>query len=718
MQRSTGVILAVTLSLVIPASIFASDNRDANTSRRLTIDRLLQIKHPSNPLWSPDGRHIAYVWDEGGIANLYVIAVAANSTPRRLTSLKEGQIAGAFWSKDGTALFYPQNGRLWRVAIEGGNAQAVSPENLKGGNFSLSPSGTAIAFVSTAQPGGADLYVITPSGTGPKIIAHDPVSIGGLVWSPDDQHIAFTAGSKTIIHDQTPAYSGAKIIYTITERTDGQLKVAPITGDSAVLIDAPPGYGGLRWVDDAHLVLDRQSSDFKKRTIFVAGISDGKSRVVHQDTDSKFWSMPYDVGSAPQPSPDGKWIAYVSDADGWDHLYVMPSSGGEPIKITEGNFEAWRPEWSHDSTKLAFDANSPGHPGDRQLFIANLNSDPAHASLACLTTGKGTNVAPHWSPDDRSLLYQHTDPQNSADVFVIAASPNARPVRLTESMPAGLDHSAFVEPKFVQYPGADGQMVPGWLFVPKNFNSSKKYPVIVWIHGDGINQNYDGWHVQRNYAVYYSFHQYLLQQGYIVFAPDYRGSIGYGRAWRQGVYMDVGGKDAKDAWMSANYLKTLPYIDANRIGVWGLSYGGFFTLIAVTDQPTLFRAAVDVAGVADYAMYYEDPYHGAWTASRIGTPEEHPEVYRNASPVSHIDRLQRPLLILHGTADVNVPYLHSVLLIDEALKHNKGDLIQFMMYPGEFHYFDREHVLRDAWTRVDEFFGKNLNPPDRNSPEW
>ena len=155
-----------------------------------------------------------------------------------------------------------------------------------------------------------------------------------------------------------------------------------------------------------------------------------------------------------------------------------------------------------------------------------------------------------------------------------------------------------------------------------------------WVHGDGINQNYDGWHVQRNYAVYYSYHQYLLQQGYVVFAPDYRGSIGYGRDWRNGVYMDVGGNDAKDAWMGANYLKTLPYVDGDRIGIWGLSYGGFFTLIAVTDQPTLFRAAVDVAGVADYVMYYHDPYNNDWTEGRMGTPAENPKVYAKASPIS------------------------------------------------------------------------------------
>src|SRR4029453_9611749 len=157
------------------------------------------------------------------------------------------------------------------------------------------------------------------------------------------------------------------------------------------------------------------------------------------------------------------------------------------------------------------------------------------------------------------------------------------------------------------------------------------------IHGDGTNQSYDGWHVQRNYAVYYSFHQYLLQKGYVVIAPDYRGSIGYGRAWRQGVYMDVGGKDAQDAWMSANYLKSLPYVDGERMGVWGLSYGGLFQLISLRALPTPL------------------PSRGGGPASRIGTPDHNPDVYRKASPLSNVDKLARPLLILHGTADVNVP---------------------------------------------------------------
>ena len=554
---------------------------------------------------------------------------------------------------------------------------------------------------------GTDLIVRALADGKETRVAHDDQSMGGASWSPDGLHLAFSAGAEAIRHEQTPAYSGAKIIYTITERTPSQTFVVAAGRGKPVAIGTPGG-GGLRWLDAKHVVFDRTSADFKKRTNYVADIATGTTRVAREDIDDKFWSITGDAGAGALPSPDGKWIAVVSDRDGWDHIYVMPAGGGEGVQITKGKFEAWRPAWSPDSTRIAFDANEPERPGVRHLGVATIGSDPAHATIAMITSGRGTNVSPAWSPDGSRLVYQHTDPQNSADLFVIEAKAGAKPMRLSSSMPASVDHAMLVEPEFVHYPGPDGQSVPGWLYVPKGLDKSKKHPAIVWIHGDGVNQNYDGWHVQRNYAVYSSVHQFFLQQGYVVFMPDYRGSIGYGKAWRQGVYMDVGGKDAKDAWMSANYLKTLGYVDMERVGVWGLSYGGFFTLIAVTDQPTLFRAAVDVAGVADYAMYYEDPYHGGWTASRIGTPEQNPEVYKNASPLSHVDRLERPLLILHGTADVNVPYLHSVRLVDELLAKGKGGLVSFMVYPGEFHYFTRAQVLRDAWNRVDRFFGQHL----------
>jgi dipeptidyl aminopeptidase/acylaminoacyl peptidase len=685
-------------------------------AHRLTIEQLIEIKHPSNPVWSPDGRHVAFVWDRGGVGNLYLASADGHGQPVPLTSFPEGQIPDAFWSHNSQTLYFPHAGDLWQVGVAGGQPRPAW--NTPGSEADIVPSldGTRVAFVRSTPAAadgsqhGSDLVTRSLVDGAESPVAHDDVSIRGVVWSPDSSALAYTGGSKIIHHDESPSYSGAKLIYRVSEYVPGQVYAVRVAGRKPVAISTPGEYGGLAWVDATHLVFDRQSNDFKKYAIYVADAANGSAHAIHEVTEEKFWSIPDwgEAGAQPWPSPDGRWIAFLSDQDGWDHLYVMPTTGGEAVQITKGHFEAWRPSWSHDSTRIAFDANEPEHLGDRRVGIARIGSDPAHATITYITPGPGTNIEPHWSSDDNHIVYQHTDTQNSADLFAISTSNGAKPIRLTDSMPSDMDRSQFVEPQFVRFPGADGQMVPGWLFVPKNLDRAKKHPVIIWIHGDGVNQNYNGWHVQRNYAVYYSFHQYLLQKGYIVFAPDYRGSIGYGRDWRNGVYMDVGGKDAKDAWMAANYLKTLPYVDSDRLGVWGLSYGGFFTLIAMTDQPKLFRAGVDVAGVVDYAMYYSDPYHGDWTASRIGTPEQNPQVYANASPISHIDRLERPLLVLHGTADVNVPFLESVWLMDEALKKGKGDLLSFMIYPGEFHYFTRIHVLRDAWHRVDDFFDANL----------
>ena len=709
MKRALALILGSALAVTIEAAPPARSQ-----TAQLTIEKLIDIKHPTNPVWSPDGRRIAFVWDRAGISNLYIADAASHDAqPAALTHFSSGQLTSLFWSHDSAVLYFPREGDLWQVPSNGGEARPAWTTPEAEMDFVSSPDGKQIAFVRFAGPhSGNDLWIRSLTTGAETHLAHDPNGIGGISWSPDSARLAYSAGSKAIHHDEAPDYSGAKIIYAVTERVPGQLFVISASGGTATSLKVPAGFEAPRWLDATHLVFDRQSADFKKRTVFLADVPTGTSHALHEDVAEQFWSIPGNSGAGPQPSPDGRWIAFLSDRDGWDHLYVMPASGGEAVQITKGRFEAWRPAWSHDSKKIAFDANEPDQPGDRRLGVADISNGPAHAAVTYLTEGKGTNIAPVWSPDDRRLVYQHTDPQNSADLFVVDATAGAKPTRLSDSMPSGVDRASLVEPEFVHFPGPDGQQVPGWLFVPKNLDRNKKHAAIIWIHGDGINQNYDGWHVQRNYAVYYSFHQYLLQQGYVVFAPDYRGSIGYGRAWRNGVYMDVGGKDAKDAWMSANYLKTLPYVDPARIGVWGLSYGGFFTLIAVTDQPTLFRAAVDVAGVVDYAMYYTDPYHGSWTQSRIGTPEQNPRVYAQASPISHIDRLARPLLVLHGTADVNVPYLESVRLMDAIQKQGKGELVQFMVYPGEFHYFTREQVLRDAWHRVDDFFAKNLHPSE------
>jgi dipeptidyl aminopeptidase/acylaminoacyl peptidase len=215
----------------------------------------------------------------------------------------------------------------------------------------------------------------------------------------------------------------------------------------------------------------------------------------------------------------------------------------------------------------------------------------------------------------------------------------------------------------------------------------------------------DGRRAASDHAVRGRHDRHARQKGYVVLAVDYRGSIGYGKAWRQGHYRDLGGRDYEDVAAGMDYLKTLGFVDATRVGVWGLSYGGFMTLQALTVTPDLFRCGIDVAGVVDWRDWYRDP-DGPWIKGRMGSPEENAELYRRTAPIERLDRLVRPLLVLHGTADVNVPFLESVRLLEVATRLGKP--VDFMMYPGEFHYFQRAHVLRDAWQRVERFFDQHL----------
>ena len=782
--------LAASATTVAMCAAFAhAQTKPAST---FTIDDLVRIKHPSGHQWTPDGKHVWWTYDDGGINNVWAAAADGGGQPVQLTKYPDGQSgAGGFWSPDGQTFFFQRGGGLQAVSVNGGDPHVAWPSASRASGFVLSPDGSTVLFIvgQAGGPGGggrgrgrggrganagpppdqpsasgADLIVHALAADKDQRLTHVDGRIGGASWSPDSARIAYTTtvggqtelfvanlasgssvsvvksgepigapswtpdganlvytvgggGGGPIQHQASPPEIGAKLIFVATENgrgSPGTSYLVPAAGGSPKTIHAAGGgFGGGRggggiWLDSTHQLSVSTSNGGKTRTTLSVDINTGETKTLHEETEDKFFSAVNATQSA--ISPDRRWVLYTADTSGWDQIYVVPTSGGTPVQLTRTPGEHWRAVWSHDSKHIAWDTNTSDKPGTRQIEFATIGNDPAKATVTVVTVGSGTNTSPQWSPDDGRLLFQHTDAENSADLYVADAVANAKVTRVTSSLPSSIDKTTLVAPQFVHYPGPDGKPVPAWLFVPKNLDRTKKHAAIVWIHPDGVNQNYDGWHTDRNEAVYYEFHQYLLQQGYVVIAPDYRGSIGYGRDWRNDVYMDVGGKDAKDARMAATYLRTLGYVDADRIGVWGLSYGGFFTLLAITQEPTWFRAAVNVAGVADYALYYEDPYHGGWTTSRIGTPEEHPEVYAQAAPMSHVDQIQHPLLILHGTADVNVPFLHSLLLIDHLLKAGKGDLVQFMVYPGEFHYFDRSFVVRDAWQRVDKFFRENLHP--------
>jgi dipeptidyl aminopeptidase/acylaminoacyl peptidase len=399
-------------------------------------------------------------------------------------------------------------------------------------------------------------------------------------------------------------------------------------------------------------------------------------------------------------SPDGKSVAFVSDRTGWIHIYVMPvnaASESDAKQLTTGNYLAGLGGWSPDSKRIAYHRSAAGNQMERFIDIVDVASGKNEPIVA----EHGVNDDPLFAPDGTSLVFQRTDVENSRDLYTVAARPESHFARLSDSMPAGLNKADFTTPVAVSFPSRlDRKPVPATLMVSRRIDRSRKNPALVWIHGSGSDQNFLAWH-PGSYRMYYSLCQYFAQQGYVILTPDYRGSSGYSRDWSTGVYMGVGVNDTADVASGADYLKTLSYVDPDRIGVFGLSYGGFLTLQAMTVDPTLWRAGIDVAGVVDWATY-----GAGYTTPRLGTPVQNPNIYKISAPIEHMDALSRPLLVLHGTNDRNVSFQDSLRLFDVLIKLGKS--FESQIYPGEIHFFRRDIVLRDAWRRAEEFFDRTV----------
>jgi dipeptidyl aminopeptidase/acylaminoacyl peptidase len=381
----------------------------------------------------------------------------------------------------------------------------------------------------------------------------------------------------------------------------------------------------------------------------------------------------------------------------------MPTNGTSEQsarQLTAGEFETGMGGWSADSKRVAY-FHSKGNLMERYLAIADVETGKTET----IVDAQGVSYWPRFSPDGSAVVYEHTDVQNALDLYVASTSKKNSITRLSDSLPAEIQRADLTAPVPVSFPSrVDRKPVPATLMVHKNIDRSRKNPAIVWIHGSGADQNFLGWH-PGSYRMYYSMHQYLAQQGYIILTPDYRGSSGYGADWGTGHYMDLGGKDYLDVASGADYLKTLDYVDPDRIGVWGLSYGGFLTLQAVTITPTLFRCAINVAGVSDWAKQGQTG-GGGWTIGRLGWPSENADVYHRTASINFMDKLERPLLIMHATADTNVPIRHTFDLVDELVKLQKD--YELDIYPGDIHFFRKNHVLRAAWKRSEEFFDRQL----------
>ncbi|WP_372625996.1 prolyl oligopeptidase family serine peptidase [Arsukibacterium sp.] len=388
-------------------------------------------------------------------------------------------------------------------------------------------------------------------------------------------------------------------------------------------------------------------------------------------------------------------LYFLSEESGYSHLYSKALSGRKAEKLTRGTFEVSDPTLTVDDNYLYFKANV-SHPGVYEVYRLNLTTKDTEQ-----LTSLGGMTDFTLSADEQKLLLTHSTNLMPEDLYLMAASPNAEVVRLTDTVSAEFKQLPLVAPQIVAVPSSHTkQPVFSKVYYPADYQQGEPRRAVIFNHGAGYLQNSDlGW---SGYFREFLFHNLLAQQGYVVMDMDYRASKGYGRDWRTAIYRQMGTPEIEDLADGVNWLVENANVDRKRIGTYGGSYGGFMTFMALFKQPELFQAGAALRPVSDWA-YYNHPY----TSNILNTPDIDPIAYERSSPIYFSQGLQKPLLINAPMVDDNVFFQDVVRLVQRLIEQEKQDF-ETAIYPVEPHGFRQPSSWLDEYRRIYKLFEENL----------
>lgn len=440
-------------------------------------------------------------------------------------------------------------------------------------------------------------------------------------------------------------------------------------------------------------------ADYRDRWIMVADPT-GKTTTVDHLRDAAWVGGPglFSAGWL----PGGERIWFVSERTGHAHLYTAPATGGAATAVTSGRWEVTDVQLSPDG-RTFYLTTSETHPGERSLYSVPVTGG-ARTRLSSLPGWTEAVV----SPDGQRVALMNSEADRPAELFVMEARPGATPRRVTESRTAEYRAGPWIKPEIVTFTARDGETVHARIYRPRDVGSRPTGAAVLFVHGAGYLQNaHRGWSV---YHREYMFHHLLASRGYTVLDVDYRGSAGYGAAWRTGIHKHMGGKDLTDHVDAVRWLVASEGVDPQRVGIYGGSYGGFITLMAMFTEPDVFRSGAALRSVTDWAHYNH------WYTSRIlGQPQDDAEAYRRSSPIYHAEGLKGDLLILHGMVDTNVHFQDVVRLSQRLIELGKTNW-ELAIHPVE----DHGYVRADSWTdqvrRILGLFERTIGEPSRQAP--
>jgi dipeptidyl aminopeptidase/acylaminoacyl peptidase len=432
------------------------------------------------------------------------------------------------------------------------------------------------------------------------------------------------------------------------------------------------------WSEDGkHAFVVVRSADNKDAWIMEFDPNSAKGRTIvtmHDDA----WLRFADAQSFGWANNDT--IYYLSEASGFMHLYEVPYAGGASKQLTSG-------KWEVDSAVLSDDKKSFYlTTSEESPFVRHLYRIPlAGGSSAKLTSMDGDNEAVV-SPDGNAVANVYSYTNKPPELYVSGK-------RVTNSPAPDFAHYQWLDVPIVRVPARDGVEVPARIYKPANWKGGH---AVIFVHGAGYLQNVNRF--WSSYAHEFLFHHLLMSKGYLVLDIDYRGSRGYGRDWRTAIYRHMGGKDLEDNVDAARWLVKRHGADPKRIGIYGGSYGGFITLMAMFTTPDVFAAGAALRPVTDWAAYN----HG-YTSNILNVPQSDAEAYRKSSPIYFAQGLKGHLLICHGMVDTNVHFQDSVRLAQRLIELRKTNW-ELAPYPVENHGFVEPTSWADEYKRILKLF--------------
>lgn len=575
-------------------------------------------------------------------------------------------------------------------------------------HHALSPDGARVAFV-WERDGRSDVFVMDAQGGWPvRLTPNRSKTIywwdGPPAWSPDGQWLAFTMNE----HVHVVAADGRQLPRKISDFTGGasspvwlpdsrQLIVSAERHDAAALLltdtegrwprALAEGNGDNQAAapsPDGRLIayVHRPFDDLNRWELRLVELDTGQMRPLTGTPKQKDWS--------PEWSPDGRQIAFLSQRSGYTEIWLIRPDGDGMRQLTKLNRDVDELAWSPDGKRLAATVN-------RDAAVDLVLVDAATGEVSDLHTGLGYFASPHWSPDGRYLTVEYESATQPPDIYSVDIG-TGQMTQLTFSLPPALAAHELITPEHVYYRSYDGLEIPALLWCPAQPNGA----AIVRPHGGPTDHYKFQWDALA---------QYFLAKGYTFFTPNFRGSSGYGVAFEHANYNDWGVGDTQDVLHGARFLHTLDWIDPERIGILGSSYGGYMVACCLAQDPDyLYACGVSKYGDANlYSSWAQcERTTRLYTEMMMGHPRSNWPAYLAGSPIWDVANIRKPVLLIHGLEDDVVPPQSSEEWAEALRRHDK--VFEYKTYAGEPHGFLKYETEMDWQRRTERFFDWYLRP--------